>query len=487
MFPVRFEQAPILVDPIAEADVRKVPGAAIWLVDYYEKAGGKHNRRKKTAKVQQERSGLFTCSCRKWMRKRNRNCEHIVKIKRMQGLSVPFAQTRRRGPTYIFFPDGTPVYETRLEHARVAMPKNLPRLIEAFCHLYIQEPEHATSGAIGIPEKVQAYALLIKVALNLSREQLQCWLEEHMDPLYRLGWNKSNPPSFKALGERYGKLDGVDTALEKMASEAAATFSNMDDGFMGDSFDTTNVQVQNSRDLKFGPAQPSYRSKRPLLRTHFVEGNISGAIYAFDITESVGPGSGDSTHLPPMVTRAKTIVPQATWATFDQGYPSYRNFECADALALDLFIRPKSHENRLNGEWPAGAERLARMENEEPEKYDERARMRPKTERTPKRIKDFASRIRLRRRKCDPYVVFPELKRTLGEQPDEVIQAVHELAFQNVGVARRKECKAIIAVANLRCIITWTYVLQQWVDHGGGGKFSAIPTLRAQDLISKAS
>lgn len=486
-FPIRFVQAPLPVNPIKDSDVHEVEGAPIWLIDYYEKQRGTGKRIKKKAMVRQESNGAITCSCRKWMRKKNRDCAHTAKIKRMLGISTAFAEARRRGPTYIFFPKGEPCEDTRLQHHRIAMPKVLPDLIETYCQLFIEEPEHEKSGAIGITEKVQTYALLIKASEGFSREQLQGWLREHMDALYRLGWNKDVPPHYSALSRRYGTQDGVARHLEVIAARAAATGRKLDTGLLGDSFDTPNVQCQNSRDRKFGPPPPSFRSNRPLLRTHFLEGDISGMIYAFDISQTVGDGAGDSPHLPSLLIRGKKAVPHANWAALDQGYPSYRNFEWAGNLGFDLYIRTKDNESRLNGEWPAEAERMARMEDEEREKFDERMRMRPKTERTPKRLKDFAPIIRLRRRKRDPQIEFPEYEGKLGEQSDELIEVIHRLADQDVGIARGKDCKSVVAVANLRSIIRWSFLLRQSIDPSNDGTFSAIITIRAQDLLPKAA
>lgn len=86
-----------------------------------------------------------------------------------------------------------------------------------------------------------------------------------------------------------------------------------------------------------------------------------------------------------------------------------------------------------------------------------------------------------------PNVVFPEYDGKLGEQSDELIQAVHELADQSVGVARGKDCKSIIAVANLRSLVRWSFLLRQPIDPNNDGTFSPIITIRAKDLLPKAA
>jgi hypothetical protein len=61
------------------------------------------------------------------------------------------------------------------------------------------------------------------------------------------------------------------------------------------------------------------------------------------------------------------------------------------------------------------------------------------------------------------------------------------LAEQSVGRARGKDCKSIVAVANLRSIIRWSFLLRQSIDAGNDETFSPIITIRAKDLLPKAA
>jgi hypothetical protein len=175
------------------------------------------------------------------------------------------------------------------------------------------------------------------------------------------------------------------------------------------------------------------------------------------------------------------------WSALDQAYAAAKNFLANDKWGMRQFIRKKDNEtaDRAGHLWPASATQMAVMERTEPEKFDEIARFSPKREATPKRIKDFADRIRLRKRKADPEIIFPKLKGDLADQPDDVIAAVFELQELSLGIARRKENKGILAVANIRTNIVWSHVLAQDIDYGKRTRFSALRTIKAQDLFPK--
>ncbi len=484
--PTRFEQAPLPANPIKDSEVHEVEGGKHWLFDCHEHRDEQPKCKCGRTKVTLESTGAFNCSCHKWMRKKNRDCAHIAKIKKMKNIDTVFAQAQRRGPTFYFLP-GERAYETRLDDGRNAWYREVPMCIETLCHLYVEEPAHEKGGAVGIPMKVQAFALLCKIARNLSKNQLVPFLEDNMDALWRLGWKKDEAPCYEALSRRWNDDDEVEAAIDAIIIAAAEPCCDLDDGFLGDGYEITNVVHQNSRDRKFGPKPPAWRSKRPMVRTVFLGGNISGAIYAADHMETVNLGSGESPHFPFVLDRAKSVNPRPTWSALDQGYASAKNFRATDKWGMSQYIRKKDNESedRAGPLWPASATQMAVMERTESEKYDEIARFSPKREATPKRIKDFADRIRLRKRRADPDIVFPKIKGDLADQPDDVIAAIHELQAMSLGTARRKENKSILAVANIRTKIVWSYVLDQDIDFGKRTRFSALRTIKAQDLFPK--
>ena len=147
-------------------------------------------------------------------------------------------------------------------------------------------------------------------------------------------------------------------------------------------------------------------------------------------------------------------------------------------------VHEHSHRAGLAGSQERVAGRESRYQERERPQSDD-ARFSPKREATPKRIKDFADRIRLRKRKVDPEITFPKYKGDLADQPDDVIAAIHELQAMTLGTARRKENKGILAVTNIRTDIVWSYVLRQDIDFGKRTRFSALRTIKAQDLFPK--
>lgn len=498
--PVRFEQSPVQNDRIKVDDI----------VDKGDGVFTCARRAKKTGRVvgrsvvqYDPENDKWTCSCPKWRAKRSRDCDCIHAVKTKLGVStVPYVNARRRPPTLYIFEDGAPSESTLRKHARLAMVSRVPELIEEICAHHIPNVECHHSGATGIPMRVLAYAMLTKVLFNLSYEELVARLAN--DPaIHRLGWAKMEPPSERALLRRFGAhgetkggnaRGNLADVLFPLIPVSAFPGRRIDRTLLGDSHDIPCVRVANSRDMKYAERNKTmraipYRSKKPLVRQHFGVGDISSLIYAVNVTMSQGLGAGDNAHLPSIAVLTAAIAPEIRQQAWDRAYSSHRNFRAAEEMGFDLYVREKGNENRLNGNWGKVAERLAIMDAQTPEIYDEVADMRSKGEGTPNRLKLRNPMVRCRRRKHDPDAQFPEgvEDEKLSDQPEEVISAVLEAATLNVGYARLAEAYAIILVANLRQIVMLEHLHRDRMTFAVQRDFNPMRIVRDVEVLPKAS
>lgn len=332
------------------------------------------------------------------------------------------------------------------------------------------------------PIALQCYALLIKVFLNLSLEQLATHLASD-EATWRLGWNKPEAPCDKTLSDWFGKKA---LPLEDMIGPTAIPGWRLDDTFVGDAFDIPTMLSQNSRDFKSGTRPPSYRPDAPFIRQHYARTKIGKLVCALDITTNRGPGSGDDAHLPALAERTKSIVQSVKLGIFDRGYGSNRNFKMLDNMHIQLLVTEKANEDRRKGkDWCAAAKRSAVMQHEHYPEYQEETRFRPETENLGSAVARSAGRIRLRRRKSDqnaPYPVEYDDDDRISHLPEEVIAAILDAAQQNVGVARLNESRAIIIVRNLIRLIVLEHLYDDRVDFKINRTFNPIPTVKEQDL-----
>lgn len=497
--PVRFEQSPVENDRIKIEDIADKGDGVFTCARRARKTGRVVGR----SVVQYDpENNKWSCSCPKWRAKRSRDCDCMHAVKTRLGVAtVPYVNARRRPPTYYIFEDGAESESTVRKHARLEMATRIPLFIEEICAYHIPDAECHHSGATGIPMRVLAYAMMTKVLFNLSLEDLVARLATDA-AIYRLGWAKPQPPSDRALSRRFGahgetngghERGNLADVLFRLISVSAFPGRRLDRTLLGDSHDIPCVRVANSRDMKYAERSNlrtiPYRSKKPLVRQHFGVGDISSLIYAVNVTMSQGLGAGDNAHLPSIAVLTAAIAPEIRRQAWDRAYSSHRNFRVAEEMGFDLYVREKGNEKRLNGNWGKVAERLAIMDAQNPEEYDDVGDMRSKGEGTPNRLKWRNPMVRCRRRKRDPVVQFPEgiEDEKLSEQPEEVISAVLEAATRNVGYARLAEAYAIIVVANLRQIVMLEHLHRDRMTFAVQRDFNPIRIVRDVEVLPKAS
>lgn len=84
-----------------------------------------------------------------------------------------------------------------------------------------------------------------------------------------------------------------------------------------------------------------------MMKRHFAVGDVTGLIGAVEITLNEGLGSGDGPHFVTISKKARAIFEAALNFTGDQAYSLRRNFERAQELNFDLYLREKPTKNAL--------------------------------------------------------------------------------------------------------------------------------------------
>lgn len=464
--PVRLEFDRLPNDMTFEGIVQPKGCRNIWLV-----APLPGDKRTGNVKVERDKDGRWSCSCKRWQKNRYVDCKHISRVRFMigDGAALPYDGRRRRLATKIIYVDG-PAEDTRRAQARDAEPLTVPRLAAQLCERFAQErprsETHAKNrGANGARMAVRTYSLLMKVFWNCSYEQLRQRLSQ-AGTRWELGLLKADVPRKNALCRWFGNpnLTPILWCIFVATTRPTKRFDTM---IVGDSHDIPTRTVDNSRDRKFGPQPARYRNtERPLIRQHFTVGQVSGIIYAADTTLTNGMGSSDGPHFENLLTQTRQRTDQVAVAAFDKAYGGTHNFAIAESLGMDLYVRERqSIEDRQSEHWPARAQALSKIEREEPAAYAEIYRFRSKAEGTPSRLKARNPYIRLRRRKGDPTPTFPDVPKgkQISELPREVRGAIFAAATQSVGVARLNESLAILIVANLRTLNTLEHLYDQEV------------------------
>lgn len=403
------------------------------------------------------------------------------------GGALPYDGRRRRLATKILYADG-PAEDTRRARARDAEPVEVPRLAAQLCARFARErprsETHAKNrGANGARMAVRVYALLMKVFWNCSYEQLRQRLSE-VGTLWELGLLKAEVPRKNALCRWFGNpnLTPILWCIFVATTKPTRRFDTM---IVGDSHDIPTRMVDNSRDRKFGPQPAKYRNaEAPLVRQHFAIGKVSGIIYAADTTLRNGPGAADALHLESLLVQTKERTERVNVAAFDKAYDGTHNFEVAEELGIDLYVREKTTDDRQSEEWPASAQRLSRLEREDPVEYHETIRFRALAENPPSRMKARNPYIRLRRRKDDPTPTFPDVPKgkRIWNLPKETRDAIFEAATQSVGVARLNESLAILILANLRTLNMLGHLYDQEVTFEQDVTINPPIEIRERDL-----
>ena len=412
----------------------------------------------------------WTCSHQGWDPKEQ--CKHISRVRFMIGDTgaVPYDGRRRRPLTKWLYPKGEPTEDTRRNRARATEPWKVPQLAYELCKRFVRQPDRRETkskagGASGAPIPVRVFALLMKVFANVSYEHLRHRLAEN-GLIWELGFLKKRPPGKTSYSAWFGEPE-LTPILRQIFEETKKPARRIDSMLLGDSHDMPTRVLVNSRDEKFGKRRLSWRKERPLIRQHFLVGKISNIIVAADTTLTRGIGSGDGPHFPGMLVEALQTSESVDKAALDKAYSIKRNFAAAEALDVDLFVREDGGENRLLPHWPKSAQRLTKLEREDPTRYTETSRFRSKAEGTPSRIKARNPGVRLRRRKNDPapLPLPPGVKEDseISSLPEDVISAIMDVATSRVGPARLNESLAILIVANLRALNVLEHLLGQTV------------------------
>jgi hypothetical protein len=461
--PVRLEFDRLPNDDTFDGIVQRGPN--IWLVT--PRPGEK---RTGNVKVERVKDAGWTCGCRGWQRQRYQDCTHIKRVRYMigDGGAVPYDGRRRRPRTKVLYGSGL-AEDTRRAKAREAEPAKVRLLAKQLCMRFVKQPARSetrskSGGANGAPLCVRVYCLLAKVFWNVSYEQLRQRLEEE-GTLWELGLLKADLPRKNTLSRWFGNAS-LTPILTQIFRETTKPTRRFDTMIVGDSHDIPTRMVDNSRDRKFGPKPALYRNKdRPLIRQHFAAGKISGIIFAADTTLAAGLGSADGPHLANLLEQTKDATDNVRVAAFDKAYDGKPNFREAERLGMDLYVREKVGEDRQDQTWPPMAQRLSKVERDDPATYAETSRFRSKGELTPARIKARNPYIRLRRRNGDQMPTYPIVSQgtKLSDLPREVQSAVFDAATQSVGVARLNESLAILILANLRALNTLEHVYDQEV------------------------
>lgn len=400
---------------------------------------------------------------------------------------------RRRWDTFWSFALGTATERARRERAYEDMPWRVPELAEQLVDYVVEEPAHNGPGAIGVPLKVLTYILLLKVIFNETYSTLAARLRN--DPaIWRLGWNKSKPPSKRTLCPLFGEEGLITGFLWSMIPVTASPGRKFPDFIIGDAHDIPTRVLENTRDNKYGNGLASYRKKRPLIRQNFAVGHITNLIAAVDISLNVDYGAGEGLHLPQLMGQAREVLdggtPETsiTKAAFDKGYGAARNYRHLETMGIDLYVSKKANEKRTGKDWCAMAKRMTAMEKNDWAGYHETSRYRNLAEGRPSSIKHYNPQARLRQRQSDKPAEYPKgiaKGQNLSLLPEPVIQAILDVATINVGVARLNEALAIIIASNLRRLVTLEKLTDDEVDFQENRALRPPKVVREEDLLAQ--
>lgn len=415
------------------------------------------------------KKGNWSCSCPQWQKQRGVDCQHIKRVKRKEGIALHIATARRKGTTEYISADGTPPYGTRRNRAILEMPQRVPEMMrEAITDLIGIEKRDGV-GRKPASVALRTYGLFLKVFHNSTWPKMIERLATD-ETLWDFGWTTPRPPQYTSWVEEYSIDPEVTAAIWKILGFLPRSVRRIDTELLGDSSDYPTVQCDNSRDRKFGPKKPAYRKDTEQVRHHFFIGNVSHVPYAINITLDRGVGSQDGAHLVGMLRDALRHSEQIRRALSDKAYGSKRNFLAAEAAGIQLFVRERSNEDRVDGDWPVSAQELAKFEREHPDEYREIMAYRQMAENNPSANKRRTPHQRLRRRKSDPIPKYRSKKverlaqlvavkkEQLSKLPDDVIDDILRVATEEVGLARLNEALMIEVIAGLTALVMMEHI-----------------------------
>ena len=419
----------------------------------------------------------FTCSHPGWD---GTECRHIRDVKAMLGIdATPYSTARRRKSTLWLFDDG-PSEETRRKNAKRELVVRVPNLAAQYIDREVIEIRRV--GRTGLSAKAVCYALAMKVFWNVGYLTLIARLMQDRNFLhFARNWAiAEKAPTYQTFCNRFGKAprDGeppLSDYVHALIGASAKPGGELDRTITVDSDQLPTMMCANSRDRKFGPPAPSWRAHRPMIKRHFGVGDVTGLVGAVNVTLDEGLGSGDGPHMPSVAERTKAALKAAKHLAGDKAYSQRRNFTEAERIGLDLYVREKANEKRLEARdpWPEMAQRMARMERTDKEAFKEVYRFRSKGEGNPSSTKRRNGFGRLQARKNDPIPRFPSdlkfndddtIDEAISGLAEDLIKAILDAAEAAVGIARLNEALMTMFISNLVHLVTLENLFNERVD-----------------------
>jgi hypothetical protein len=461
-----------------------------------ERLHDQHDRCRKRGKCKVERlvNGTFTCSQPGWVF--GVDCWHIKKAKAMLGISTgPYSLARRRPWARWLFEHG-PSEETRRRNGRIEAVTRVPAMLAELCERHIPLPKRL--GRTGLSPRAAVYTLGVKVFSNCSYEGLLGAIPKD-DHFFAIAPNWLDEiPSLQTFCRRFG-AEQLAQHIESMIAATARPGGKLDRTVIIDSDNIPTIMSANSRNEKFGGLLPTWRAIATMVKRHFGVGDITGLIGGVDISLDEGLGSGDGPHFLSIAQKARAIFENASNFAGDRAYSLRLNFTEAERLGFELYVPEKANEKRLTARkpWPEMAQRMTRLQRENPRRFNEVFRFRSKGEFIPSSSKRRYPFLRLRPRKTDPVPQYPPgLSFNKGDDYDQAISkldavtiaAIMAAAQTAVGCARLNEALMTILLENLHRLVTLEHLFDQRVDFGGlNFAFDGIRLVSERDLEIKVN
>jgi hypothetical protein len=444
----------------------KGKGNGAWISPLHFKTYSKTGKPRKRGNCKTQcKKFKWSCGCPKWKKHRTEDCQHIRRVKRKEKISnIPFSTARRRPPTVIVMPEGMPSEETCRKNAYLEMPERVPEFMLELVETAIPEPDHTTSGSIGVPQGVAAYGLFRKVFDDTTYAKMICNLKKE-DIIWNLGWAKDKPPSESAWVRKNGQSI-LTPSLWEAFRRTVRKGRLMDWIALMDADDTPTVRVANSCDRKFGPPEPAFRKAHEMIRRHLFVGDISRLILAAHVTLDHGLGSNEGAHYMSLLREVLSVAEYIRKSTADKAYESAAIFAEAEMHGIDHYVPAKTPEDYRQGDqWSESARRLGKLQRDKSAIFQNITRKREGVEGTIGACKSNNPHQRLHRRKTDPTTVYSErvselmrifgdgLKVRISELPEDVLAEIFDVATTEVGIARLNEALMIMIVYNLRRLV----------------------------------
>ena len=442
-------------------------------------------------------TGRFSCTCANWRSNKSKRDGHINRVKKVERLDGTYSSRPRRPKTRYVYRRGTLGDDQRMANARTEMPDRIPRLVARLCELEVpRRQRNPKGGATGIEDSVIVLGGAIRSLFGTAFSRVRAFMrrEGTMRSLQR---SDRQPPSERAFSgatasQRFSEY------VRRMIPIIAVTFVRVDPMLVGDSFGNANTGTQNDRDKKAKMKQASYRSKEPMNKTHFAGGLYSHVFYDVHVSPGIGKGTGDASHIIPLMTNARVIHPDATALLWDGSARVKELYRIAQDLGLDLVSPEKINEDTLNPEngWPPMAVRMAARQRFDEAAHHEVYRMRsPGGEGPQSGIKRRKNSTHSKRRKGDPLVDVDKLLEDFGHAGDDEIckmgadklAVLHAALEANVGPARLFELLMDALVHGLICFVRWEHRFGIRGSLGTGFQFPPLIVVKESDIPDEAS